>query len=122
MLSASSPESTLSHTGNMPSALRAMALSLGAPDYAGLSMNAVRRLSLVCTGFAELIQTADTSLGATAPFAGSARFLLSALASLRADDALLSERDEAWMIAEVESEFSDALALFNVQMRPQRDA
>ena len=108
--------------GKMPMALRALARSLGAQSFAGLSMGASRRLTLACNGFAELIQAAEETPDVGATLKGSARFLTTALPSIRSTDGALplSEQDEAGMIAEIESELGEAIALFDVQMgRPR---
>lgn len=109
----------------MPTALRALARSLGAESFTGLSMGASRRLTLACNGFAELIQAAEEAPDAGLTLKGSARFLVSALTSIRSTDGALplSEQDEAWMIAEIESELGEAIAMFDVQMgRPRGTA
>ncbi|KYG04403.1 hypothetical protein BE21_46950 [Sorangium cellulosum] len=51
-------------------------------------------------------------------------FLLSALFALRSDEEAppLSEQDEAWVVAEVEADFREALAAFGVRtdVHPRR--
>lgn len=101
----------------MPAALRAMALALGAPPFAGLSLGTSRRLSFACNGFAALIGAAEDAPLAGMNLRSRACFLLSALSVLRSNDARspLSVVDEAWMIAEIEADFGEALALFEAR-------
>lgn len=108
----------------MSTVLRALARSLGDPSFTGLSMRASRRLTLACNGFAELIQAAEATPDKGKSLKGSARFLVSALAALRAPSCALplSERDEAWLLAEIESELGEAIALFDAQMGRPRSA
>lgn len=104
-----------SRAERMPTDLRALALCLASP-FAGLSTRARRRLALRCDGFAELIEAQGALPDAVDDLRSWPRFLLSALFALRsAEDAPpLSEQDEAWMVAEVEADFGEALALFEV--------
>ncbi|XYH92848.1 hypothetical protein ACMHYB_33895 [Sorangium sp. So ce1128] len=105
-----------SRAERMPTELRALALCLADP-FAGLSESARRRLALRCNGFAELIQAQGTLADAGDDLRSWPRFLLSALFALRAahDASQLSEQDEAWMVAEVEADFGEALALFDAR-------
>ncbi|WP_437968828.1 hypothetical protein WMF04_05815 [Sorangium sp. So ce260] len=100
----------------MPTDLRALALCLAGP-FAGLSPRARRCLALRCDGFAELLEAQGTLPDAADELRSWPRFLLSALFALRSagDAPPLSEQDEAWMVAEVEADFGEALALFEVR-------
>lgn len=97
----------------MSGALRALALDIGDSPLAGLTSGAVRRLASACRAFAALIE-ADP--GADARFGPC--FLMSVLYALRGGRGPLSTQDEAWILAEVESELDEARA--RVQARAGR--
>jgi hypothetical protein len=105
MISLGSPLAT--SVGPMPSALRDLALGMGARPVAGLTSSAVRSLVSACHAFASLIEAEP---GADARFGPC--FLMSVLSSLRARESEppLSDQDEAWVISEVESELGEARA------------
>ncbi|WP_433933643.1 hypothetical protein AB3662_04640 [Sorangium cellulosum] len=105
-----------SRAERMPTDLRALALCLAGP-FAGLSEGARRCLALRCDGFAELIQAQGAVAEAGDDVRSWPRFLLSALFALRSagDAPPLSEQDEAWMVAEVEADFGEALARFEAR-------
>jgi hypothetical protein len=90
----------------MPGALRQLALGMGASPLAGLTTGAAGRLVSAFHAFAALIEAdpvADARFGPC--------FLVSMLSVLRRrGGAPLSEQDEAWVIAEVESELDEARA------------
>ncbi|WP_437486923.1 hypothetical protein WME75_04880 [Sorangium sp. So ce1014] len=102
-----------SRAERMPTDLRALALCLAGP-FAGLSKSARWSLARRCDSFAELIETQGALPDAADDVRSWPRFLLSALFALRSagDAPPLSEQDEAWVVAEVEADFGEALALF----------
>jgi hypothetical protein len=101
----------------LPAALHALALRLGGVPYAGLSSGASRRITFACNGLADLIRSGEDNPDTGMNLRGSAGFLLSALGALRWSDGAppLSGADEAWLVAEIEAEFGEALALFEVR-------
>lgn len=98
----------------MATSLRTQAMRFGAGPLSVLSTSSARRLSFVCNGFAALIEAAEAT---GLHMRSRASFLVSALASLGGAEAraLLTEVEEVWMVAEVEHEFGEAIALFEAR-------
>lgn len=101
---------------SMPAALRALALSLGPDAFPCLSVRTSRRLSFACNGFAALIGAEEDTPEKGVNIRARAWFLVSALHVLRdGDGAPLSTQEEAWMIAEIEADFGEAVALLQAR-------
>ncbi|WP_437728712.1 hypothetical protein [Sorangium sp. So ce861] len=112
-----------SRAERLPTDLRALARCLGGP-FAGLSSRGRRRLAFLCDGLAVLSQAQEHRPGAGDDARSWPGFLLSALFALRYDEEAspLSAQDEAWVLAEVEADFREALAAFGVrtEVHPRR--
>jgi len=97
----------------MATSLHEQALGFGAAPFEALSAQGARRLSFVCNGFAALIEEGEDTPDAGMSLRSRACFLVSAVASLRAAEGSppLAAGYEAWMLAEVEHEFGQAISL-----------
>jgi hypothetical protein len=105
----------LAAKARMQLALRALGERLGGA-FAGLSADTRERLATACSVFASLIEAAEDAPDGGVNLRAWPRFLLSALFSLEltADALPLAEEDEAWLVAEIESDVKHAETHFRL--------